>query len=101
MIKLVTLYPWPADPDHFRTYFVEHHLPLCRAIPGLGETRYGFEPRTLEGSSQWFCIFETSFDDEDSLDAALRSPEGRLAAADVVNYAPVGPTSLIFKAVSL
>ena len=35
MHKLMVLYPEPADPDHFRDYYVTNHLPLVMNWPGL------------------------------------------------------------------
>jgi uncharacterized protein (TIGR02118 family) len=97
MIKLVTLYPWPADPQRFKTHFIEWHLPLCRQIPGLVGSRYAFEPKIIEGEGRWFCIFEAEFADQGALDAALATPEGKKAAADVANFSPLLPTSLVYE----
>ncbi|MGH3426483.1 MAG: EthD family reductase [Mycobacteriales bacterium] len=95
MVKLVTLYPWPKSPALFRKHYLEMHLPLCREIPGILRSRYAFEPKTIEGSGNWFCIFEAEFADEAALDAALATPEALRAAADVANYSPDLPTSLV------
>jgi len=97
MIKLVVMYPWPADPDHFRRHYLEQHLPLCREIPGLLRSYYAFEPKTLEGPGSWFCVFEAEFADEAALNAALATPEAQRAGDDVANYSPEPPTSLIYK----
>ena len=43
MHKLVVLYPKPADPDHFREYYVTNHLPLVTRMPGLLAWRYSFD----------------------------------------------------------
>ena len=43
MHKLVVLYPKPADPDHFRDYYVTNHLPLVTRLPGLLAWRYSFD----------------------------------------------------------
>jgi uncharacterized protein (TIGR02118 family) len=95
MIKLVVMYPWPADPNHFREHYIKHHLPLCQAIPGVLRSRFAFEPRTLQGASRWFCIYEAEYPNEEVLHMALASSEGRAAAADVMNYSPDAPTGLI------
>jgi uncharacterized protein (TIGR02118 family) len=36
----MVLYPEPADRDHFRDYYVTHHLPLVARMPGLLAWRY-------------------------------------------------------------
>jgi uncharacterized protein (TIGR02118 family) len=51
MHKLVVLYPEPADPDHFRDYYVTHHLPLVTLMPGLLAWRYGFDVADTSGLS--------------------------------------------------
>lgn len=97
MLKLVTLYPWPTDPDSFRRHYLETHLPLCRAIPGLIRAQYAFEPQTIEGFEKWFCVFEGEFLDRAALDAALTTAEGMRAAADIPNFSPAAPTSIIYQ----
>jgi uncharacterized protein (TIGR02118 family) len=52
MHKLMVLYPEPADPDHFRDYYVSNHLPLVTRMPGLLAWRYSFEGRRLACSEQ-------------------------------------------------
>jgi|SRR5579871_1997824 len=96
MIKLVVMYPWPENPAHFKAHYLERHLPLCRGIPGGLRSHYTFEPRTIEGDARWFCIYEAEFTDEASLNAALESPECQRAGADVSNYSPNPPTTLIY-----
>ena len=101
MVKLVTLYPWPKDPAFFKKHYVETHLPLCRRIPGIVRSSYAFEPKTIEGSGNWFCIFEAEFSDEAALAAALATPEAQRAAADVASYSPDLPTSLVYQSEDL
>ena len=35
MHRLLVLYPPPSDPDHFRSYYQDTHLPLVAKFPGL------------------------------------------------------------------
>jgi len=90
------MYRWPADPVHFKKHYTERHLALCRAIPGLAHSRYAFEPVALEGPERWFCVFEAEFEDEATMNALLETPEARAAAADVANFSPEPPTSLVY-----
>jgi uncharacterized protein (TIGR02118 family) len=99
MIKLVVMYPYPADPEHFKRHYTEQHLPMCRAIPGMNRIHYTFEPKTIGGPGRWFCLFEAEFADEAALNAALATPEAQRAGADVQNYSPDAPTSLVYKLV--
>jgi uncharacterized protein (TIGR02118 family) len=96
MHKLLVLYPPPQDPEAFRAYYTETHLPLAARLPGLRGWRYAFETRAPDGSSPYFCIFEAEFDDAAALRSAMASPEGQAVAADVPNYAPEGATMISF-----
>jgi uncharacterized protein (TIGR02118 family) len=95
--RLLVLYPPPTDPDHFRTYYEETHLPLAAAIPGLRGYRYAFDVAAAAGDSPYFCIFEADFDDAAALAAGQASPQGQAARADLANYATGGAISLNYK----
>ena len=90
MHRLLVLYPPPTDPDHFRTYYEQTHLPLAAAIPGLRSYRYAFDVAATAGDSPYFCVFEAEFDDAAALAAGQESPQGQAARADVANYATGG-----------
>ncbi|MCJ0874754.1 EthD family reductase [Streptomyces sp. AP-93] len=90
MHKLVVLYSEPADPDHFRDYYVTNHLPLVMNWPGPLAWRYSFDVAALEGEAPYFAVFEADFADASAMDAALASPHGQRLAADVANYATGG-----------
>jgi hypothetical protein len=63
MHRLLVLYPPPSDPDHFRSYYKDTHLPLVTKFPGLRGCRYSFDVAAGEGESPYFCVFEADFDD--------------------------------------
>ncbi|WP_067823298.1 EthD family reductase [Nocardia inohanensis] len=90
MHKLLVLYPKPVDPDHFRDYYVTKHLPLVMKWPGLLAWRYSFDAAAGNGEPPYFAVFEADFADAAALAASRESEYGRLAAADVVNYATGG-----------
>src|SRR4051794_41899311 len=90
MHRLLVLYPPPTDPDHFRSYYEDTHLPLAAKFPGLRGYRYSFDVAAAEGGSPYFCVFEADFDDAAALSAARASPEGQAVQADVPNYATGG-----------
>ncbi|MFI6166310.1 EthD family reductase [Nocardia sp. NPDC051052] len=90
MHKLLVLYPKPADPDHFRDYYVTNHLPLVRKWPGLLAYRYSFDVAAAKGEAPYFAVFEADFADAAALAAAQSSPQGQRLSADVVNYATGG-----------
>ncbi|AYF76257.1 EthD family reductase [Nocardia yunnanensis] len=90
MHKLLVLYPKPVDPDHFRDYYVNNHLPLVRKWPGVLAWRYSFEVAAAKGEPAYFAVFEADFADAAALAAMRASEFGQQAAADVVNYATGG-----------
>ena len=94
----MVLYPPPEDPEHFRRYYTETHLPLAEKIPGLKAMRYGFDLEALEGDSPYFCVWEGDFEDAKAMTEALQSAEGQATANDIPNYASGGTILLHFEA---
>ena len=90
MHKVVVLYSQPADPDHFRDYYVTNHLPLVRDWPGVLAWRYSFDVATTKGEAPCFAVFEADFADAAALAAARATQQGRRVSADVANYATGG-----------
>src|SRR5258708_2214242 len=90
MHKLLVLYSKPADPDHFRDYYVTNHLPLVMNWPGLLAWRYSFDVAATNGEASYFAVFEGDFADAVAMAAARASPHGQRVAADVANYATGG-----------
>ena len=87
----------PSDPDHFRSYYEDTHLPLAAKLPGLRAYRYSFDIATIEGASPYYCVFEADFDDAAALSAARASTEGQAVRADVPNYASGGAVVLDYE----
>jgi uncharacterized protein (TIGR02118 family) len=97
MHRLLVLYPPPTDPDHFRNYYEDTHIPLAAKMPGLRGYRYGFDVAAAQGEAPYFCVFEADFDDAAALSAAQASAEGQAARADVPNYATGGVVSINYE----
>jgi uncharacterized protein (TIGR02118 family) len=98
MHTLMVLYPPPDDPEHFRKYYTERHLPLVEKLPGLQAMRYGVDIEAMEGKAPYFCVFQADFENERAMVDALQSEEGRRVASDVPNYASGGALLLHFEA---
>ncbi|GAB2541005.1 EthD family reductase [Nocardia heshunensis] len=90
MHKLLVLYPQPTDPDHFRDYYVNTHIPLVLNWPGLLACRYSFDVAAPTGEPPYFAVFEADFADAAALAAAQSSEQGKRVSADVANYATGG-----------
>lgn len=82
----------PDDVDKFKQHYVNVHIPLFKKIPNILRTRYSFNPVTLGGDGEYFCILEAEFADEERLKRALESEQARIASEDVPNYSPKPPT---------
>jgi uncharacterized protein (TIGR02118 family) len=96
MQRLLMLYPHPVDPNHFRSYFVGTHLGLAAKLPGIKGYRYSFEVADGSETPQYFAVFEADFEDAEALNAALSSPQGQEALADLPNYATGGAVPLMY-----
>jgi uncharacterized protein (TIGR02118 family) len=94
MAQLVVLYNKPADPAAFDRYYHQTHAPLAKKIPGLRSYVISDGPvQALAGTASHFVAILT-FDSMADLNAALASPEGQAAAADLANFASAGVTLL-------
>jgi uncharacterized protein (TIGR02118 family) len=70
----------------FRHYSTETNAPLARALPGLRGYRLAFYP-PIDGADAPFDSSATLyFDDQPAHDAALASPRGQHALADLPNF---------------
>jgi uncharacterized protein (TIGR02118 family) len=101
MFKTLVLYSTPKNPDHFRDYYVNTHLPLAAKVPGVRRMSYSFDVRGPDGGSPWFCIFEMEFDSPEAMGAGMASPEGQTVAADVPNYVDAPPIVVSFPVTEL
>jgi len=96
MYRLVNLYPWPDDPEEFKRYFLEVHMPIAEHVPGALRRGYAFAPNII-GDLDCFCVFEADYESEEALKAALATPEAQAAGADVPNYSPKPPRVLLYE----
>lgn len=94
MEKIVVLYPPQPDPEAFKAYYLETHIPLARKLPGLLGLRFSFDVKGVGGAARYSCVFEADFADEAALGTAMNSPEGEAVAGDVPNFARVSPTTI-------
>ena len=96
MHRALVLYPAPKDPEHFKKYYVENHLPLASQLPGLLSSRYSFAVEGVGAPSPYFCIWEGDFSSAAAMGSAMQSPIGQKVVADVANYATGGSIVLHF-----
>jgi len=96
MAQVLVLYNAPADPAAFDRYYQETHIPLARKIPGLRSYSISNGPVQALAGSAPYLVAILNFDSMADLSAALASPEGQAAAADLPNFASGGATLLIY-----
>ena len=90
-VKLVVLYTQPSDPEAFDRHYLDTHVPLVNAIPGLLRNETGRFTAALDGGEQTYHrIAELYFADQAAMQAGFGSPEGGATAADYQEIAPPG-----------
>ena len=91
MAKLYAIYQQPADPAAFDSHYYDTHVPLAKKIPGLRsyEVTRG-DVMGMTGKHATYLIATLSFDSMAAIAAAMGSPEGQAAAADLSNFAGAG-----------
>ena len=85
MVKLIALYRTPADKEAFDEKYFKEHIPLVDKMPGLVKT----EIARLKGlgESKYYLQAEMYFNDMDSFNAAMASPEGKASARQLMTFA--------------
>lgn len=96
MAQVLVLYNPPADPAAFDRYYRQTHIPLAQKIPGLRSYSISHGAVEALAGSAPHLIAILNFDSMADLRAALASPEGQAAAADLPNFASGGATLLIY-----
>ena len=100
MVKLTVLYGPPTDPAAFDAYYMDKHVPLADALPGIRRNEVSKVSGSLDGSvPPYHLVAELHFDSSDALMAALASPEGQVAAGDVANFATGTVTMIVSEVV--
>ncbi|MGA8942458.1 MAG: EthD family reductase [Thermoactinomyces sp.] len=88
MVKLTALYRQPEDQKAFDEHYFKTHLPLAGKMPGLLKvevTRFSETP--MRTKSPYYLQADLYFKDRQTLDDAMKSPEGKAAARDVMSFA--------------
>jgi uncharacterized protein (TIGR02118 family) len=90
-VKLVVLYTRPDDPDAFDSHYLDVHMPLVYAIPGLQRAETGRLATAIDGGEHtYYRVAELYYPDTATLEASLGTEQGRAAAADYEKIAPPG-----------
>ncbi|WP_431278421.1 EthD family reductase [Leifsonia poae] len=79
---MTILYGRPADPEAFRAYYYDKHIPIARRMQGLT----GWNLSWLDDEGPYLLVAELYAETKDALDTVLSSPEGLAANADLDNF---------------
>jgi uncharacterized protein (TIGR02118 family) len=94
-VDVIVLYHPPSDPAAFDRYYETTHVPLAKAMPGLVEYEYSRGGVSVQGdAADVHLIARLRYASEADREAALASPEGAAAVADLANFADGGVTLL-------
>jgi uncharacterized protein (TIGR02118 family) len=98
MHKVTVLYHHPEDVDAFEEYFLGHHLPLAKNMPGVSKIEHTKFVATPGGDEPEFHrMAELYFSSEAQMIETMGAPEGQATIDDLVNFATNGVKVLIGK----
>ncbi|MBI3579286.1 MAG: EthD family reductase [Ignavibacteriales bacterium] len=87
MVKLIAMYKTPENKEEFDKHYNEMHTPLVKKIPGLRKLEVAKITGAPIGEPKHYLIAEMYFDNQDAMNAALASPEGKATARDLMSFA--------------
>lgn len=100
MLKLVSLYRKPRDPQSWMSHFMNVHRPLLEALPSVERVELSspFDAMSPPGSQPDrrgapFLMVELYFLDRDRFEHAMTSDEGRRMIADMQEWGAGGITT--------
>lgn len=90
MFRITAHYNHPKQPKAFLEHYRSTHSVLAAKMPGL--KAYGWGEAVMPDGSrpQHFLVAVMDWDTKEEALAALASPEGQAAAADLPNFAEAG-----------
>lgn len=96
MFKVTVLYGEPTDPGQFEQYYFDEHLSIAAGIPNVARVETAKVAATPDGSAlPHYRMAELWFDDIDTLQASMGSPEGMKTVDDLANFATGGVSVFI------
>ena len=87
MVKLIALYRTPENAGDFDSHYFDVHTPLVKKWPGLRKLEVARITGAPIGEAKHHLIAEMYFDDEDAMQRALASSEGKATARDLMEFA--------------
>ena len=87
MTKLIALYKQPEDKEAFDEHYFNTHTPITEKIPGLREMKVTKIIGSPMGKSDYYLLCEMVYDDQESLQKAMKTDEGKASGKDVMKFA--------------
>ena len=90
MIKLIALYKKPEDAESleaFNKHYFDIHVPLVDKTPGLLRTEISHIKGLPGMDTKYHLMAEMYYENMDSFNAGMASPEGKAAARDLMSFA--------------
>ena len=94
MAQVIAIYNTPTDPAAFDLYYRETHIPIAKKLPGLRSYSMSKGPVMALAGSTPYLVAVLKFGSTADIQAALMSPEGQAAGADLDKFATGGVTLL-------
>lgn len=96
MFKVTVLYNEPTDPAAFEDYYFATHLGIASKLPNVTRVETAKAAATPDGSPlPYYRMAEIWYQDLETLQASMGSPEGAATVADLANFATGGAKVLI------
>ena len=90
MFRLTSHYHYPQDPAAFLEHYRSVHAVLVAKMPGLRSYGWGLAELPDGSKPPHYLVTVADWDSKEDLIAAMASPEGQAAAADVPNLGSSG-----------
>lgn len=87
MVKLVAMFKKPTDTASFDEHYESIHIPLVRKMPGMKRIEISKVTGAPMSTPQVYRMAEMYFDNQETLNKAITSPEGIAAAKDLMGFA--------------
>ncbi|GHF32967.1 uncharacterized protein (TIGR02118 family) [Amycolatopsis bartoniae] len=96
MYRMTVVYEHPAEPKRFLQHYRDVHAPLVAKLPNLLAFEWGVYEFPDGSMPDHFLIAVLDWETKEDALAALATPAGREANADVANFASPGTVHIGF-----
>ncbi|MDN4524269.1 EthD family reductase [Fictibacillus fluitans] len=87
MVKLIALYKTPENKESFDEHYYGTHTDVTKKIPGLKKMEVTRITGSPMGDSKYYLLCEMYYDDHESLQAGMKSAEGKASGKDLMSFA--------------